>query len=95
VGQPSRLSVPSSEDKQDACPTFSGVLNLGRRPTFENRRHNRILEVHIFDFERDIYGAEIEVIFHQKLRGEQKFNSVDELKNQIACDVQSARRLLQ
>jgi riboflavin kinase/FMN adenylyltransferase len=71
--------------------TYSGVLNLGRRPTFEDRSHRRILEVHILDFSDDIYGQDIEVIFHEKLRDEKKFSSVDELKKQIAADVAAAR----
>jgi len=73
---------------------FTGVINLGRRPTFEGRSHKRVLEVHILDFNRDIYGQEIEVVFLKKLRGEQKFANVEELKKQIANDVQAARQKL-
>ena len=76
-----------------ASQTFTGVINLGRRPTFEGRSHQRVLEVHILDFDRDIYGQEIEVIFHQKLRGEQKFESVAALKTQITTDIATARSL--
>ena len=73
--------------------SVTGVINLGRRPTFTDRSHQRILEVHLLDFRRDIYGQELEVIFRQKLRGEQKFNSVEELKAQIAADIATARQL--
>jgi len=74
--------------------THTGVINLGRRPTFEGRSHQRILEVHILDFNRDIYGQELEVIFVSKLRGEQKFVSTDALKTQIAADIDAARHFV-
>ena len=57
------------------------------------RSHQRVLEVHLLDFNRDIYGQELEVIFVSKLRDEQKFASVDELKKQIAVDISRARQL--
>ena len=76
-----------------AGQTFTGVINLGRRPTFAGRSHQRVLEVHILDFSRDIYGQEIEVVFHWKLRGEQKFASAAALQEQIAADIGVARRL--
>ena len=74
--------------------TFGSVLNLGRRPSFEGRSHQRILEVHILDFDRELYGQELEVVFLQKLRDEQKFATLDALKAQIAADLQAARALL-
>jgi riboflavin kinase/FMN adenylyltransferase len=73
--------------------TFGGVVNIGVRPTIENRPHRRVLEVHIFDFHHDIYGQDVEVSFVKKLRDEKKFDSVDALKEQIAADVQAARAL--
>ena len=73
--------------------SVTGVINLGRRPTFTDRSHQRILEVHLLDFRRDIYGQELEVIFRQKLRGEQKFADVTALKRQIAADIATARQL--
>ena len=73
--------------------TVTGVINLGRRPTFEGRSHQRVLEVHLLDFHRDIYGQELEVIFLQKLRGEQRFADVSALKLQIAADIAAARQL--
>ena len=76
-----------------AGQTFTGVINLGRRPTFQDRSHKRILEVHILDFQRDIYGQEVEVVFLKKLRGEQKFESVAALKTQIVADIAAAREL--
>ena len=93
VGQASSLSASPALNKLEACSTFTGVINLGRRPTFTDRSHQRLLEVHLLDFNRDIYGQELEVAFLQKLRGEQKFASVEDLKNQIAADIATARQL--
>ncbi|MGE5489677.1 MAG: bifunctional riboflavin kinase/FAD synthetase [Actinomycetota bacterium] len=66
-----------------------GVANLGVRPTLGGSRP--LLEVHLFDFDRDIYGAHLSVRFVHKLRDEQKFSSFDALKAQIAQDAQAAR----
>ena len=74
--------------------THGGVVNVGLRPTFRDDPHRRIVEVHIFDFNRKVYGQNMEVQFLQKLREEKKFESVDALKAQIAADVQAARKLL-
>ncbi len=71
-----------------------GMVNIGIRPTFAERKHDRLLEAHLFDFTRDIYGHDIEVVFIKKLRDEQKFDSVELLKNQIATDELVARREL-
>ncbi|MBS1188303.1 MAG: bifunctional riboflavin kinase/FAD synthetase [Rhodocyclaceae bacterium] len=66
-----------------------GVANLGIRPTLGGTRP--LLEVHLFDFDRDIYGAHLSVRFVHKLRDEQKFSSFDALKAQIAQDAEAAR----
>ena len=66
-----------------------GVANLGLRPTVGGTRP--ILEVHLFDFERDIYGAHLSVRFVYKLRNEQRFPNFDALKAQIAADALAAR----
>ncbi len=66
-----------------------GVANLGIRPTVGGTRP--LLEVHLFDFERDIYGAHISVRFVHKLRDEQRFPNFDALKAQIAADAAAAR----
>ncbi len=94
VGQGSSLSASPDLNKLVACSTFNGVINLGRRPTFSERSHQRVLEVHLLDFNQDIYGQEIEVIFVSKLRNEQKFESVSALKTQIASDIVAARKLI-
>ena len=66
-----------------------GVANLGIRPTVGGTRP--LLEVHLFDFDRDIYGAHISVRFVHKLRHEQRFPNFDALKAQIAADAAAAR----
>lgn len=66
-----------------------GVANLGVRPTVGGTRP--LLEVHLFDFDRDIYGAHISVRFLHKLRSEQRFPNFDALKAQIAADAAAAR----
>ena len=66
-----------------------GVANLGIRPTVGGTRP--LLEVHLFDFDRDIYGAHISVRFVHKLRDEQRFPNLDALKAQIAADAAAAR----
>lgn len=71
---------------------YDGVANLGRRPTFDKK--DVLLEVHIFDFEGDIYGHHAAVSFIDYLRPERKFDGLDALKAQIAKDSARARALL-
>lgn len=73
--------------------TFNGVMNIGKRPTFQGIE-NTILEVNIFDFEKNIYGREITVEFIDRLRDEQKFSSKDELIAQIEKDKKRALEIL-
>lgn len=72
----------------DHEPVF-GVANLGTRPTVGGMR--TLLEVHLFDFNDEIYGRRINVIFRHKIREEVRFDSFDALKAQIGRDVISAR----
>jgi riboflavin kinase / FMN adenylyltransferase len=71
-----------------------GVANLGHRPTVDGDSRERHLEVHLFNFDNDIYGEAMEVRFIQRLREEQKFDSLDALKAQIARDALHARSVL-
>jgi riboflavin kinase / FMN adenylyltransferase len=64
--------------------THKGMANIGIRPTLD--QHELTIEVNIFDFNRDIYGKEIVVHFLERVRDEKKFNSLEELKEQIAKD---------
>jgi len=67
-----------------------GVANVGVRPTV-NGLKKPLLEVHLFNFSRTIYGDVIDVEFHHKLRDEKKFASLDELKAQLQTDIQGAK----
>jgi riboflavin kinase/FMN adenylyltransferase len=69
-----------------------GVANIGLNPTFGVNK--RTLEAHLFDFSGDLYGQRLSVEFVARLRGEQKFPSVEELVKQIQKDADHARALL-
>lgn len=71
---------------------FKGVANFGRRPTVG--APSPLLEVHLFDFARDIYGRRANVDFIRFMRDEMKFSGLDALKAQIALDCEEARRIL-
>lgn len=70
---------------------LQGVANIGTRPTVDDSL-KAILEVHILDFDRTIYGKQIEVIFREKIRDEKKFASIDDLKIQIHKDFETGRQ---
>lgn len=70
---------------------YQAITNIGVRPTFKND-FIPLIETHIFDFNQDIYGEIITVQFFAKLRDEKKFNSVNELLNQINQDIAQARQ---
>ena len=66
-------------------------MNVGRRPTVEGSE--RRFEVHLLDFAGDLYGRRLRVALTHRLRGEQRFPSLDALRAQIAADVAAARAL--
>jgi riboflavin kinase/FMN adenylyltransferase len=68
-----------------------GVVNLGSRPTFGEAE--RLLEAHLLEFTGDLYGAELDVAFLRRIRGIQRFSGIDELRDQIARDIERAREL--
>jgi riboflavin kinase / FMN adenylyltransferase len=70
------------------------VLNIGVRPTLGEGSATPRLEVHLLDFSGDLYGRELEVVFFQALRAEQKFAGLEELRKQIERDISRARELL-
>ena len=72
--------------------TWDGIANLGVRPTIGGA--NRLLEVHLFDFDGDLYGQDIEVQFVRHLRGEQQFSTLAALQQQIAADVYAAKAVM-
>jgi riboflavin kinase/FMN adenylyltransferase len=63
---------------------LKGMLYIGPRPTVNGTR--RVIEVNIFEFDREIYGETLTVFFHRLLRGDKKFNGLDELKHQLGLD---------
>jgi riboflavin kinase/FMN adenylyltransferase len=70
------------------------AISLGRRPTIYADQAYRLLEAHLLDFDGDLYGERAAVRFVARLRGEEKFDSVDELVDQIRADCDDARRVL-
>jgi riboflavin kinase/FMN adenylyltransferase len=69
---------------------YEGVTNVGSNPTVSEQNFVSI-ETHIFDFDKDIYGEDIEVFFISKVRSEKKFKSKDELVKQVNKDIQAAK----
>ncbi len=70
---------------------WRGVANLGVRPTFAA---GRSVEVHLFDYDGDLYGARLRVGFAERVRSERRFDGVEALVAQIGADAESARRML-
>lgn len=71
--------------------SYRGVANLGIRPTLNNPVPQQRFEVHLLEFDGDLYGKEMEVTFAEKIRDEGKFGSLEELKQQIQRDIAEAR----
>ena len=67
-------------------------MNIGYNPTYNSKE--RTLEVHILDFDQDIYGEELRVEFVKRIRKEKKFNSAQELKKTLKIDENKIRNLL-
>jgi len=70
------------------------AISLGRRPTFYDDQDLSLLEVHVLDFDGDLYGEEVRVRFTHRLRGEQRFDDVEALVAQMHRDCDQARSLL-
>ena len=73
---------------------YSGVMNIGTKPTFEGDSTRRTLEAHLFDFSQTIYGESVKVELVAFIREERKFPSVDDLIAQIRRDADEAKALL-
>lgn len=69
-----------------------GMMNIGMRPTFDG--HQQTLEVHVFRLKENLYGQQLEVAFIERLRGEQRFDSIEALKEQLQKDAEAAELLL-
>ena len=70
--------------------TFMGISNVGVKPTIEGV-HPITVETNIFNYNKDVYGKKVRVYFLSYLRGEKKFNSIEELKNQVNMDITKAK----
>jgi len=69
---------------------FYGMLNMGKRPTLSDNEHR--IEVHIFDFSADIYGADIKVEFIKRIREEKQFDNLELLKKQLQIDENNCKK---
>ncbi len=72
---------------------YKGMLYIGPRPTVNGTK--RVIEVNVFDFNKEIYGESLTVYFHQLLRGDKKFNDLEALKEQLQIDKKEALRILE
>ncbi|MFV0365320.1 MAG: bifunctional riboflavin kinase/FAD synthetase [Mangrovibacterium sp.] len=70
--------------------TYGGMMNIGTRPTVNENLDHRTIEVHIFNFQANIYGCNISVKFIARLRDEHRFNSIEELRIQLQKDKEEA-----
>jgi riboflavin kinase / FMN adenylyltransferase len=73
---------------------YPSITNVGIRPTFDDEPRT-VIETHLLDVERDLYGRTLRLGFVQRLRDERRFESVDLLKAQVGADVQKARTLFE
>ncbi|ASB60934.1 riboflavin biosynthesis protein RibF [Bacillus sp. A053] len=72
---------------------YNGVCNIGYKPTFyEKRPEQPSIEVNLFDFDQEVYGAAIKIEWYKRIRSERKFNGIKELTEQIEKDKQEAIR---
>ncbi|MDE6003406.1 MAG: riboflavin biosynthesis protein RibF [Prevotella sp.] len=74
------------------CDALKGIMNIGTRPTFGP--HSQTLEVHLLHYDGNLYGQQLSVAFIQRLRDEQRFNSVEALQRQLQRDAQQAEASL-
>jgi len=79
------------KSKINNTPVF-GMMNIGTNPTFDGKVQS--IEVHFFDFSKDIYGLQIEVEMLERLRDEKKFDSLEELKHQLSDDLINSKKYL-
>lgn len=80
---------------EGVATVFPAMLNIGTRPTVDGAPDaRRTIEVHLLDFNSDLYGKRIEIEFIDRLRDERRFNSLDELKAQLGRDAEATRSRL-
>jgi riboflavin kinase/FMN adenylyltransferase len=105
IGFPTANIKPSDQHKLIPCNgvyavevnlgghSYPGMLSIGSNPTVNSDSGLRSIEVHILNFDRDIYGRSITVVFRKRLRNEIRFDSIIELTEQMELDKQSTIRL--
>ncbi len=71
---------------------YDGIANIGRRPTFHKK--DLTIEVHIFDFDEDLYTEEVSLYFVKRIRQEKRFKNAGELISQIRSDIEKAKKIL-
>jgi len=87
-----RLAIPGHGVYAAFANGVPAAVNVGVRPTFESGR-GVLIETYLIDFDGDLYGTELRVAFVERLRGERRFASVEELIAQMRIDVEDARRV--
>ena len=93
---PKKMAWPADAVYAGWCTLPDGsrrgcAINIGRRPTFYEHAQHSLLEVHVIDFDGDLYGCEVQVEFVDFLRSERKFEGIQHLSEQLAIDVADAR----
>ena len=76
----------------NARSLYNGMMNIGVRPTVEGTK--RMIEVNLFDFDKEIYGETLRIVVKKHLRSEQKFSGLDALQEQLVKDKENALRVL-
>jgi riboflavin kinase/FMN adenylyltransferase len=106
IGFPTANIKPDSQNKLIPCngvyavevgienTILPGMLSIGSNPTVNADKNFRSIEVHILNFEKDIYGRNISVRFRKRLRDEKKFDDLDQLTRQMSLDKEETLRLL-
>jgi riboflavin kinase / FMN adenylyltransferase len=99
LGMPTANLIPDDAYVTPGHGVYAGwanahpaAVNVGVRPTFETGR-GLLVEAHLLDFDGDLYGQTLRIAFLDRLRGEKRFDSVDELVAQMKRDVEDARRI--
>jgi riboflavin kinase / FMN adenylyltransferase len=99
LGMPTANLVPDDAYVTPGHGVYAGwanghpaAVNVGVRPTFETGR-GLVVEAHLLSFDGDLYGQTLRIAFLERLRGEKRFDSVDELVAQMKRDVEDARRI--
>jgi len=74
--------------------THNGMLNIGWRPTLNPNQLRKTIEVNIFEFEGDLYGSDVTLTFIDRIRDEKKFETIEQLRQQLVTDRETAKAIL-